>query len=97
MATRLRAAGLNADALRHFNEAIAAEMDLRPGLARVTASTLVITGERDPFGESTASEIAGALPNATVVVLPGAGHFVFSESANREAWARAILDFLAAN
>ncbi len=64
---------------------------------RVTAPALVITGERDPFGECTATEIAGALPNATVVVLPGAGHFVFGESANRQAWARAILDFLAAD
>jgi pimeloyl-ACP methyl ester carboxylesterase len=57
----------------------------------------VITGERDPFGESTAREIAGALPNATLVVLPGAGHFIFGESASRQAWARAILDFLASD
>ncbi len=97
MARQLLAAGFNADALRHFNQRIAAGMDLRPGLVRVRAPALVITGERDPFGECAAREIAGALPNATVVVLPGAGHFVFGESANRQAWARAILDFLAAD
>lgn len=94
-AALLRADGLNADALRHFNDQIAAAMDLRPGLARVTAPALVITGELDPFGESTAAEIADALPDSTLVVLPGAGHFIFGESASRPAWARAILDFLA--
>ncbi len=95
VARRLIGDRFNADALRHFNEQIAANMDLRPGLARVTAPSLAITGELDPFGESAAREIADALPNATLVVLPGAGHFIFGESANRNAWARAILDFLA--
>jgi 3-oxoadipate enol-lactonase/4-carboxymuconolactone decarboxylase len=97
MAARPRADGLNADALRHFNEEVAPSMDLRPGLARVTAPVLVITGERDPFGESTAGEIAGAPPDATLVILPGAGHFIFSESASRQEWTRAILDFLASH
>jgi proline iminopeptidase len=94
VAAELQAGGLNSDALRHFNERIATGMDLRPGLARVTAPTLVITGELDPFGESTARELAEALPSASVVVLPGAGHFIFGESGGRQAWARAILDFL---
>jgi pimeloyl-ACP methyl ester carboxylesterase len=93
-ALRLRDSGLNADALRHFNDAVAPGMDLRPGLARVTAPALVITGELDFFPEATARELAGALPNASVVVLPGAGHFVFGEPANAPAWSRAILDFL---
>jgi proline iminopeptidase len=91
----LGAGGLNSDALRHFNEHVAAVMDLRSSLARVSAPALVITGELDPLGEETARELASALPEAAVVVLPGAGHFIFSEAANREAWAGAILDFLA--
>ena len=95
IAAQLRESGLNSDALRHFNEHIAAGMDLRPGLAHVPAPTLVITGELDFFGESTACELADSLPNASAVVLPGAGHFIFGEAANREAWARSILDFLA--
>ena len=95
MARHLGQAAWNGDALRHFNERIAGSMDHRASLARVTAPTLVITGELDPFGESTAKEIADSLPNATLVVLPGAGHFIFGESPNREAWSRAILDFLA--
>ena len=84
----------NSDALRHFNEHIAAEMDLRPALARIAAPTLVITGERDFFGESTAHELADALPNATAVVLPDAGRFVFGEARSLQVWTRAILDFL---
>ena len=91
----LAGGGLNSDALRHFNEHIAAGMDLRSGLARVSAPALVITGDLDPLGESTARELAAALPEATVVVLPSGGHFIFSESANRKAWASAVLDFLA--
>jgi len=85
----------NADALRHFNERIAAGMDQRAALAQVTASTLVITGERDPFGESTAREIADALPEATLVVLPGADHFPFLEPENRPTWSLAVAQFLA--
>src|SRR5262245_28305635 len=45
-------AGTNADALRHFNERVSGQMDLRPLLARVDAPTLVIGGELDPFGPS---------------------------------------------
>ena len=38
-------------------------------------------------------EIAEALPNPTVVTVPG-DHFAFLEPDNRAAWSRAILDFL---
>ena len=91
----LAKAGTNADALRHFNDHVAGAMDFRAGLARVLAPTLVITGSLDPFGESTAREIADALPNAELVLIPGARHFAFA-GANHAAWARAVLDFLAA-
>src|SRR3954454_11356992 len=95
VAAPFRAAGINADAIRHFNERIAATMDLRPLLARITAPTLVITGEIDPFGGSTSEEIAAALAQPTVVTIPGADHFPFLEDEHRAAWSRAILDFLA--
>jgi len=88
-------AGANADALRHFNEHIASGMDQRAALARVDAPTLVITGELDPFGESTAREIADALPNATLVLLAGADHFPFLEPENRATWSQAVAHFLA--
>ncbi len=90
----LARSGLNADALRHFNDLIAPGMDLRPLLAQIRAPTLVITGEIDPFGESTAHEIAAGLTSPTVVVLPGADHFPFLERADSASWSSAILDFL---
>jgi proline iminopeptidase len=89
-----RASGLNSDALRHFNEQIAATMDLAPPLARVQAPTLVIAGDRDAFGGSTQEEIAAALPRAKLVTIRGADHFVFLEPAHARAFARAVLDFL---
>jgi pimeloyl-ACP methyl ester carboxylesterase len=95
IADAFRAAGVNADALKHFNERIAGGMDLRPPLARIEAPTLVIAGERDPFAGPTLDEIAGALPDPTVVTVPGADHFPFLEPEGRAPWSRAVLDFLA--
>lgn len=44
-------------------------------LARVTAPTLFVWGGRDPFGgESTAREVVRRMPNATLELLPAAGH-----------------------
>jgi pimeloyl-ACP methyl ester carboxylesterase len=91
----LRAAGIKSDAIKHFNEHIAATMDLRPLLARIDAPTLVIAGERDPFGGPMTQEIAQALPNATQVTVPEADHFPFLEPGRRVAWSRAVLEFLA--
>ena len=95
VAAAFRAAGVNADAMKHFNERIAGTMDLRPLLARIEPPTLVIAGERDPFGGPTMDEIAEALPNPTVVTVPGADHFAFLEPESRAPWSRAVLDFLA--
>jgi len=88
-------AGANADALRHFNERIAPRMDQRAALAGVSAPTLVVTGDLDPFAESTAREISDALPKATLVVLAGADHFPFLEPENRVIWSQAVSRFLA--
>jgi pimeloyl-ACP methyl ester carboxylesterase len=90
-----RAAGINADAMRHFNDRIAGGMDLRPQLARIEAPTLVIAGDQDPFGGPTVEEIAAALPHPTVAIVPGGDHFAFLEPETRGAWSRAVLDFLA--
>lgn len=95
VADAFRAAGINADAMKHFNERIAGRMDLRPLLGSIKSPTLVIAGERDPFGGPTTDELAGALPNATVVTVAGADHFAFLEPENRAFWSRAVLDFLA--
>jgi proline iminopeptidase len=90
----LDGAGTNSDALRHYNEQIAGGMDLRPLLARVLSPALVIVGEIDAF-VSAAPEIASALPDPTLVIVPGADHFPFLEPDHRAAWSRAVLDFLA--
>jgi pimeloyl-ACP methyl ester carboxylesterase len=90
----LARAGTNADALRHFNDHVAGAMDLRASLAAVGAPTLVITGEVDPMGTPAAQELAEALPDATLVVVPG-DHFPFLEPEHRPRWSRAVLEFLA--
>jgi pimeloyl-ACP methyl ester carboxylesterase len=91
----LRRAGVNADALRHFNERIAGGMDLRPMLARIDAPTLVITGDQDPFGPPIPQEIAAELPSSQLHIIPGADHFPHLEPDHRAQWSQTILDFLA--
>jgi len=87
-------AGTNADALRHFNHRIAATMDLRPQLARIEAPTLVVGGAGDVFSPGL-QEVADALPNATLAVLPGLDHFPFLEGPEHRAqWAGVVLEFL---
>jgi pimeloyl-ACP methyl ester carboxylesterase len=50
VADAFRAAGLNADALKHFNKRVAPTMDLRPLPARIQAPTLVISLRRGDCG-----------------------------------------------
>jgi proline iminopeptidase len=92
----LRAARITADAIKHFNENIAAGMDLRPLLRGIEAPTLVIAGQEDPFDGPMTQEIARELPHATVVTIAGADHFAFLEANARGPWSRAVLDFLEA-
>jgi len=91
----LRAAGTNADAVGHFNERVAGEMDLLPLLERIEAPTLVLAGEHDPFGGPTADQVAEALPHPTVATVHGADHFPFLEPRARVPWSQAVLEFLA--
>jgi pimeloyl-ACP methyl ester carboxylesterase len=86
-------AGDNAAALGHFNERIAGSMDHRAALAHVTTPTLVIAGAEDAF-VSGAREIAEALPNGTLVILPGVDHFPFLEPGHEGPWSHAVLEFL---
>jgi pimeloyl-ACP methyl ester carboxylesterase len=68
------------DALKLFNEEIFTTFDLRPELARITAPTLVITGEDDFIcGPVSAHEIACAIAGSELVLLGDCGHFVFVE------------------
>lgn len=55
---------------------------------------LVVVGERDRVSRRACEQLAGALPEATLVVVPGAGHVVNLEA--RDAVSGVIADFLAA-
>jgi proline iminopeptidase len=90
---RLREETPNADTLRLFNQEIFATFDLRPEVEKVTAPTLVITGEDDFItGPIPASEIEQGLADVSKVILPGCGHFIFVEAP--EAFGEAVASFL---
>lgn len=85
----------NADTLRLFNQEIFTTFDLRPELGRISAPTLVITGEEDFIaGPVCADEIEAGLHDVRKVNVPGAGHFVFVEAPRQ--FREAVLEFLAA-
>ncbi len=56
--------------------------------------TLLIVGELDPKFESVAERMIRTMPNAHMVVVPGAGHTVHLEAP--AAWLDAVVGFLAA-
>jgi proline-specific peptidase len=81
------------DALRLFNQEIVGSFDLRPELGRITAPTLVITGEDDFItGPVCARELAAEIPGARLTLLPDCGHFVFVEQP--ESFAAEVKAFL---
>ncbi len=55
------------------------DWDWRLLLINISVPTLVAHGERDPIPLASAREWAGALPNARLLVIPGSGHFPFTE------------------
>jgi len=74
----------NGDTLRFFNQEIWPTFDLRPQLSRIDAPTLILAGEQDFIcGPTCAKDIGGAIPGAKTVLIPGAGHFLFLEAADR--------------
>jgi proline iminopeptidase len=90
----LRVETPNADTLLLFNKEIFESFDLRPELDRITAPTLVVTGELDFItGPVCAAEISAGIADVKTEILPGTGHFVFVESP--EAFGQALLGFLA--
>ena len=80
----------NVESLQLFN---ANPPDLVGDLGRITAPTLVLTGERDFIcGLASAREIAGAIAGARLVIIPEAGHFTYFEQPER--FAEEVGDFL---
>lgn len=86
---------LSADAMyayfRHMPD-----IDIAPWLAKITAPTLVITGDKDPIVPQQQSRlIARHIPNSELVMLPGAGHIPMSE--RRELYNAAVNPWLQAH
>jgi proline iminopeptidase len=69
--------------------------DLRPKLKSVTAPTLIVIGDSDPFGEAMARATVQALENARpqYAILPKCGHFPWVECP--EAFRPVVEEFLA--
>ena len=81
------------DALKLFNEEIFTTFDLRPELGRITAPTLVLTGEDDFIcGPVCARELADGVAGSDLALIPECGHFVFVEQPG--AFADAVCGFL---
>jgi proline-specific peptidase len=73
----------NGDPLHLFNTETLATFDLRPGLPRITAPTLVITGALDFItGPLCAADFA-SIPDQRTVVIDGCGHFILFEAPDR--------------
>jgi pimeloyl-ACP methyl ester carboxylesterase len=72
-----------ADALLLFNNEIFTTFDLRPDLPKITAPTLVITGEDDFITGPVCAADFASIPQVTTVLLPNCGHFIFVEAGDR--------------
>jgi proline iminopeptidase len=59
------------------------DYDWRPIASRIEAPTLVVHGDRDPLPLAGSVEWARALPNARLVMIPGAGHYPHAELPER--------------
>ncbi|HEV2029356.1 MAG TPA: alpha/beta hydrolase [Candidatus Dormibacteraeota bacterium] len=92
-ADTLRSETINADTLLLFNREIFNTFDLRDRLPRITAPTLVITGDDDFIcGPMCSAEISAAIPGARQVIVGDSGHMVFVEQA--QAFHDEVADFL---
>jgi pimeloyl-ACP methyl ester carboxylesterase len=76
-----REAATNLDAVKVWESGLWQRIDVRPMLADVRAPTLILAGELDLIcGPTHARALAAALAHATVVIIPGAGHFLGAEA-----------------
>lgn len=69
------------------------DYDLREGLGRVTAPTLIVHGRQDPIPLASSAAASRALPDARLVVLENCGHVPYVEQP--DAMFAAVEDFLA--
>lgn len=69
------------------------DFDLRPGLAKVPARTLVIHGSEDVLPVADAREYAQGLPESRFLLMKGVGHFMYLEAPDQ--FFTAVNEFLA--
>jgi pimeloyl-ACP methyl ester carboxylesterase len=87
------AGGQKAEGIVAALKAMRDRPDARPGLSHVSFPTLVVVGNQDGITPpEKAHELAGQIPNARLVTIPGAGHL--SNLENPIAFATAIREFL---
>lgn len=76
----LALSGFAPDIAGHFFAVLAPAYDLRPRLPEISVPTLVVVGRQDWVCPPVASRtLAAGIPNAQLVEVADAGHFVFSE------------------
>jgi pimeloyl-ACP methyl ester carboxylesterase len=73
----------NKDALQLFNTEVLNTFDLRTDLSKITAATLVITGELDFITGPVCAADFGAIPDQRTVAIEGCGHFILFEARDR--------------
>jgi pimeloyl-ACP methyl ester carboxylesterase len=93
-AARTIADAQDPEAIARALEALAGRPDRRPDLAGIAAPTLVIVGAEDALTPVPLSQgLAAGLPDAELVVIPGAGHLTALERPRE--FAAAVRSFLA--
>jgi pimeloyl-ACP methyl ester carboxylesterase len=93
-AARAIADAQDPEAIARALEALAGRADRRPDLPAMGMPALVIAGSEDLLTPIACSEtMVAGLPDAELVVIPGAGHLTALESP--DAFAAAVRDFLA--
>ena len=81
------------EALHYFNDRVAPDMDLRPGLPRISAPTLILNGTADFFGPRVSARELAEIPGSEVVMVDGAGHFPWADAGAGE-FLDALIAFL---
>lgn len=69
--------------VQRYTQASLGDWDWRPALRQLAAPTLVLHGLADPIPLETAREWAAALPQARLLIYPGAGHFPYVDMPER--------------
>jgi len=83
----------NADALRYFNEVEFLSIDLRAELKRITARTIIVSGESDFICPPEAGrELQDGIVDSKLVLIPRSGHMTYVEQP--EAFYEAVVALL---